>query len=393
MHILCDTKFSYDRESSLTKSNIMINQRSIKTIYNTKLSTLETAWGIETVSEDAKRIPTTGLGSTYKKETKTNGRFNTLQWYKDLSDKSWSTFVDFSKNRSKSTVTAQYACFQRNRDLNGNGKIDPYEIRWYLPATNQFIGLWIGQDALPSETRLLQDEIANITDGEKDKWGHIIEKDNTYEHHFISSNNVRFWTEEGVSTGSENSKSNEFNIRCARNLGYKYDDENEAVPSQSNDKEPQDYVITTMNGKGIVTNIDLSRVEPTALRSGGDKFSSLAFHKEHTSGSLNYPYVRFNIYNGNSGGVSFDADNVAKDPTKGLPKCPAGYRAPNQRELALLVGYSTTSLDGLGSCTYSDLKYKKSVFYTVQWKEEGKFNYLTLSSKSSSASRCVKDMD
>lgn len=388
MHILCDTKFSYDRESSLTKSNIMINQRSIKTIYNTKLSTLETAWGIETVSEDANRIPTTELGSTYKKETKTNGRFNTLQWYKGLSDKSWSTYVDFSKNRSKSTVTAQYACFQRNRDLNGNGKIDPYEIRWYLPATNQFIGLWIGQDALPSETRLLQDEIGNITDGSLDK-----RPDNTYEHHFISSNNVRFWTEEGVSTGSESSKKNEFNIRCARNLGYKYDNKNEVVPSQSNDKEPQDYVIKTMNASGIVTSIDLSRVDPTALRSGGDKFSSLVFHKEHTSGSLNYPYVKFSVYNGNSGGVSFNANDVAKDPTKGLPKCPDGYRVPNQRELALLVGYSTTSLGGLGSCTYSDLKYKDGKFYTVVWNSGGQFNYLTLSVSSSSASRCVKDID
>lgn len=52
VHILCNTQFSEDRESSLTTSAVMVSQRSIKTFYNEKAgSDLKTAWGLETVNE------------------------------------------------------------------------------------------------------------------------------------------------------------------------------------------------------------------------------------------------------------------------------------------------------------------------------------------------------
>ncbi|WP_459188619.1 fimbrial protein [Parabacteroides sp. APC149_11_2_Y6] len=386
MHILCDTKFSFDKQSSLTNSNIMISQRSIKTIYNKDANGLNTAWGIETVSEDG-RIPTNDVtpyqdkdwkwreSYKYRTETKTNGRYNTLMWYRDASSKAWDTYVDFKTNVNKKVVKAQYACFQRNRDLNGDGRITPNEIRWYLPATNQYVGLWIGQDALPSEARLLQKTVNKVT------------VTNCYENHFISSNNVRFWTEEGVSTGSEDASSNLFNVRCARNLGYKYDNKNETVPDESNYTymEPDDYVQKILSG-GIVTEIDLSRVAPVALRES--EFQSLTFHPEHTSGSLNHPYEKFSVSNIVVGGVN----NINKT----LPDCSkagAGFRVPNQRELALLVGYSTENLAGLGSCTYSELTYKAidKKLYTVHWNGSGMFNFLTLSESSSTKTRCVKD--
>lgn len=34
-------------------------------------------------------------------------------------------------------------CYDKNRDTNGNGKIDDAEVVWYLPAQNQLMGLWI----------------------------------------------------------------------------------------------------------------------------------------------------------------------------------------------------------------------------------------------------------
>ena len=47
VHILCNTQFSEDRESSLTTSAVMVSQRSIKTFYNEKAgSDLKTAWGV-----------------------------------------------------------------------------------------------------------------------------------------------------------------------------------------------------------------------------------------------------------------------------------------------------------------------------------------------------------
>lgn len=38
----------------------------------------------------------------------------------------------------------QYSCLTRNRDNNGNGIIDADEIRWYMPAIKQLVGLWMG---------------------------------------------------------------------------------------------------------------------------------------------------------------------------------------------------------------------------------------------------------
>ncbi|WP_298549941.1 fimbrial protein [uncultured Parabacteroides sp.] len=395
MHILCDTKYSLDEQSSLTKSNIMINQRSIKTIYNKELSesVLPTAWGIETKCEDGRMYPKRGdyveghwekgkwvdayYKWIYKTNTKTNGRYNTFQWLAEAGNLGWNNYVDYQTNTNKSTVTAEYACFQRNRDLNGNGKIDPYEVRWYLPATNQYIGLWIGQDALPSEARLLQNSVSSIKDGSNGT------KDNRLENHYLSSNGVRFWAEEGVSTGSE--KYYGFYVRCARNLGYAHNNEEESAPTSPTDGEVLDYVIPTRGFDKIVTSIDLSRVDPSALRK--EIYTSIDFHAEHSGGTLNYPHSSFVVSDLKNGTLSYN-----KDSGRGsLPSsCPEGYRIPNQRELALIAGYSNANIGNIGAVTYSDLTYKKDL-YTTRWSGDGKFNWLTLSGNSVSTVRCVKD--
>lgn len=41
------------------------------------------------------------------------------------------------------TIAAR-ACYDLNRDENGNGLIDGNELIWYLPASNQLIGIYVG---------------------------------------------------------------------------------------------------------------------------------------------------------------------------------------------------------------------------------------------------------
>jgi hypothetical protein len=41
------------------------------------------------------------------------------------------------------TLTALAYCANKNRDLNGNGALELEEIKWYLPALNQSIAIWI----------------------------------------------------------------------------------------------------------------------------------------------------------------------------------------------------------------------------------------------------------
>ena len=421
MHILCDTKYSLDEQSSLTESNIMINQRSIKTVFNKNSANLQTAWGIETVCEEAVpydnknnkvgQLPFTDLGAGETlSETRTNGRYNTFKLLDNTRDKSWTNYVNAPNNTYKKG-TAEYICMQRNRDLNGNGQIDDDEVRWYLPATNQYIGLWIGQDVLPSETRLLQATVSDIT------------ATNRYDYHLISSNGVRFWTEEGVSTGSNLLSDNAFYVRCARNLGMSVN-----RPANVTD-EPQDFVNVTIDREGHVSAVDLSNMAPDALRS--NVLPAIDFHGEHTSGTANRPYNYFKVDGNNIvADVYYNKNNprAAKLPNN---KCPAGYRIPNQRELALIAGYSTSKFEysvterndndryhspgsdwkwkqtgwadwighwertviknQLGSCTYTELEYKtgKDQLYTLVYNNG--INFLTLASNSGTIIRCVKD--
>lgn len=385
MHILCNTKFSSDEKSDLTTANIMISQRSIKTIYNKNTKGYETAWGVETVDE-TKGMPMK-VKTNYAARTGNNGRFTTYMMIKNalniidendvLLEKNWDKYIevtsDVKSNKLKNSYHyAEFACLQRNRDLNGNKTIDADEIRWYLPSTTQYTGLWLGKDALYPEARLFQKDPSVITITEKDGDGG--DNDNfASNNHFVSSNSVRFWAEEGAATGSNNGavvdmNRTKFNFRCARNLGatgkISYDEPTE------HDKV-DDYVIPKLNG-GYVTEIDLTRLDAFALRT--TKEQNIEDHKEHSGADFNRPYKKFKV-------------KEAKNN-----KCPAGYRIPNQRELALIAGYSTSGMSATRSCTKSDLTYKKGLYYIATF--DGKINKVTIFQEASTAiHRCVKDVD
>lgn len=368
MYILCDTKFSADKQSSLTKSSILIDQRSIKSIYNLDAADLKTAWGIESVSEEKDRVKYSG---GQRNETKTNGRYNTYLLWKsyvdiDFRENAWNMFIDFSVNENKEHTAAEYACLLRNRDLDGDGVIDADEVRWYLPATNQYVGLWIGRDALPADVRLFQANVKEVAYSGK--------------YHFVSSNGVRFWSEEGVSTESNNAFEQKYNIRCARNLGGFY----KGIP-YIND-EPEDYVKADLDGDNRTTKVYLDYLNPAALRD--TKKSAIIFHSEHSGGELNRPYKAFEVYP-NVSDVKIDyANKILQNE-----KCPAGYRVPNQRELALIAAYSTSSFGHrLGSCTYSELTYKGFI-YSLTPNRTPNFLSLDNNNKTTTKARCIKDVD
>ena len=49
-----------------------------------------------------------------------------------------------------------WSCLTRNRDNNGNHKIDPEEVRWYLASSQQLAGIWVGNESLSTSARLYQ---------------------------------------------------------------------------------------------------------------------------------------------------------------------------------------------------------------------------------------------
>ena len=77
------------------------------------------------------------------------------------------------------TSAARY-CHEKNRDLNGNGILEPSEIHWYMPSQKELLLMAIslprseyqfaGYDALMSSTELEERHMSHVTVGMKDSY-------------------------------------------------------------------------------------------------------------------------------------------------------------------------------------------------------------------------------
>lgn len=164
MIIAMSTETSDDGNSSYSKIHSYITQLAMQTFYNDELSSIN-AFGIETYNETP--FFSFGLPSNQNSLTDDDGRENQK---KLIEDNSWSTYINASGNgwtssvgtdHTKHKLTGAYekqaaysACMSRNRDLNGNGKIDENEIRWFLPSINEYIRMGIGANAISSAAQL-----------------------------------------------------------------------------------------------------------------------------------------------------------------------------------------------------------------------------------------------
>lgn len=121
---------------------------------------------------------------------------------------------------------AAYACLLRNRDENGDGKIEGDEIKWFLPALDQYTAVYVGMDALSNESKLYSPTVTSYTN-------------ETLRHYFTGTwaddGPYIIWAEEGLSTqifGSStddrypsSANSGDYltgkyrDYRCVRNLG------------------------------------------------------------------------------------------------------------------------------------------------------------------------------
>ncbi|RKU67961.1 DUF4906 domain-containing protein [Parabacteroides sp. AF17-3] len=386
MHILCDTEYSKDEESSLTKSNFLISQKSIKTFYNDNAST---GWGVESVNEcayaTAKKDNKTYLNgrlpvensNVLMSESKDNGRYNMFKNIGYKADASWWDYIVSTTNQLKkkeNVALLQQACLQRNRDLNGDGKIQHDEVRWYLPAINQMTGLFLGKDALPVDVQLLPNgETVTRTEGQ-DNSG------NYRDYHFTNSNNIQFWAEEGAATGSNRMNNGYWNYRCVRNLGINYNNHKEE-PTQTD--EVIKYVSKETATGGVL--LDLSNVNPKALRKTDDKGQELVIGDELSE--YNRPYMSFIVKDGLTNNV-ITSESIYANTV--VSPCPNGWRIPNMRELTLIrafSGYSSSSM--IFSNTKSSLSYKKELGIVYNLNTDGN---ITLSKDTKSAKvRCVKD--
>lgn len=210
MMITMDSKFSSDGNSSYSKLYSYISQLSMQTFYNAENGL--NGFGIETYNETPLYTWGRGAGSS-----PSDGRSNQLSLIgiDNYYPPSWSTFINYSYNgwtisnmSSHKLTNGAYAaqssyaaCMSRNRDLNSNGKIDENEVRWYLPALNEYIRMSIGTDAIAGAARLYT---GDKNDMRKDYYPtYYIDKGSLY---YTSSNDNQrvYWAVERGSYGTEN---------------------------------------------------------------------------------------------------------------------------------------------------------------------------------------------
>ncbi len=432
MHILCDTQFSADGDSSATGSVVTIRQQSIQSIFNTTDESLNTAWGGESVDETEGVLWfynrteshwqewTQYANIDYGNDSRTNGLYNTARLWELLDNagnylpKRWDDYLDFNRENDRKEIflkdddelaTVRYTCLMRNRDNNGNGVIDASEIRWYIASIQQLSALYIGDQGISAEAQLY-DRHNQYTSTDTDEHGSQL-----WRRHIISSTQwgngdlrnypTMLWAEEGLSTSAykqyANNKPGRYAVRCVRNLGMDPANEQEAVLELKNlDKIPDlSILFSTLqetNSQTSVYKFDLSRINPKSTRyytsrelEPDDEYSESArIYSSFETGELV-------SYNGTYQSLKEMID-------RGESPCPDGYRVPNIREASLMANYITAEVNpnwwagqySLVNTYYSFGALGKNYDSDVSWYCTA--NHITISKPSNIAIRCVRDI-
>lgn len=380
MHILCSTEVSNDKESRITGSVITIQQHAIQCVYNTDPSytALSTAWGSEYTDEyDGKmyywkEVPTTNYAIRFDDGTNpliseekrgndsdSNGLFNTCkEWGLSPAGNSktfndglrWSTFMDYEVDNDTPDLKDEYAylrysCMSRNRDNNGNGKIDRDEVRWYMASIRQLIGLYVGNGLLPRQTKIYNKSPEDKGSSDNLVWQQHVFSSTSDQDNRWSNNPNMVWSEEGISTSQIYPKTWKQDIwkgtvRCVRNLGYI---DGNSTETYDISMEPEDYITMERqeNGNIIFTNTHLNS---QALR----YYTSRELPFADQNSTENRLYKKFEVYKtvlpieGLSRYKFADYNNAINESIaqgNGNPYCPEGYRTPNQLEIALFRWY------------------------------------------------------
>ncbi|WP_455629136.1 hypothetical protein [Parabacteroides chinchillae] len=355
-------------DSEIISSIYLIRQHSIQTIYDLDELTRQNVngWGVEWSMEHG-AMEYSLNDNKGGKSSDTDGRKNMIDEVLDITlgdienqGPSWDTYVDFYNNSNQKTYAYAYAeCMNRNRDLNGDGKIQNDEIRWYLPAINQYVGMWIGAPALNPEVCLYT----------------LSSSAETY--HYVSNTQQGalrpriIWAEEGSSLGNlrhneENGVEGKWMYRCVRNIG------NKGVTGY------QDYVkfIGSATEGGT---FDISLLNKAALRQAISEKQSLGTHT-HVDEENEIAKNGFAV----SGRQTSECN----------PRL--SWRLPNQRETTLISAYIPDIVNNwdrtnnqFASCT--KYKWNTAQIYWFQIEGNGLYGNVTKGTPIKSSYRCVCD--
>lgn len=182
-------------------------------------------------------------------------------------------------------------CLSRNRDLNGDGKIDANELRWYLPAMGKYARIVLGRNSL--ETPLIDPTHFNPTSFRQRAENSMF--------HYVSSGGMILWAEEGLSvekkwvTGDKNSSA--WEVRCIRNLGVNL------TQVVGEDPIERAYTHNRTERTFKMTHYDQASVRQQAITGTGMPLHSII-------DPLNLPYKKFQYAANDCSSIGATTDDV-----------------------------------------------------------------------------------
>ena len=339
--ILANTELSNDENSSITSAVYVINQKSIKTIYNKDAEGLSRAWGLESIEEplvtDGRTSLTHGSATIYDyNQSSVYGRKNALYTQEQNSTLTWGNMIantGYLSNNYNQNIYA--ACMLRNRDLNGDGLVGADEIRWYVPTLFQYQQMYIGMYGIEDlDARLYYKEAV-----EENKW--------EYKHYISSNERQLMWAEEGLSnstykpngahTGSLNwsgTFTDNLRIRCVRDLGTKinatdkvknWNDAEHGFQDFYTKKDNNVIELTYLNRPSVRTNLENKEVTGHVTTFSSNNRPALRFQYATTNLDSNNT---FDYYDQNTA-----VDNGGNSACQNLGQ---GWRLPTLTELNLM---------------------------------------------------------
>lgn len=378
-----DFAVSSDNKSIYMVIKYAIKQKSIWTFYNPAMAETIDAFGVESVSEER---TTSQSDRTIPDEYRDDDNGFTAAKNYQTGQNFYDGSLDARPGEQNQYTTALKACMSRNRDSDGSGKIDNNEMKWYLATINQYKGLSVGVDVLPTSARLF-----NINDMHNFTYGKNYSE--VAEYHFYSAssgNNQIYWAEEvvstsTVSTGGWGGYGYARHVRCLRTL--------ESIAN--GEKDPDKFYII----EGNIVN--LTRVNPGALR----PYHNGGFPTHYETDEQNKLYNKFEIAS-----TRLPGDAISYELVKGTANtmltadddlCQqaenygGAWRVPNARELSLMIiATNLGNTDYWASTRFNGNRYGGGGGYRPFSNTRG-FAYdsrMTIEAPGTAYVRCVRDV-
>lgn len=379
-----DFAVSSDNKSIYMVIKYAIKQKSIWTFYNPAMAETVNAFGVESVSEEWISSSTdTTIPSANRND---NNGFTAAKGYQ-TGQYFYSGSIELKAGQQNQYTTVRKACMSRNRDADGNGTINGNEMRWYVATINQYMGLSVGMEVIPTSSRLFDiNDMHNFPEGENYQ--------DVAEYHYFSAssgNNQIYWAEEVVSTSSVagswyNNYGYARHVRCLRTL-----------ESHANGERDSDRFYD----ESVNNIVDVSKVNPGALR----PYHNGGFPTHYETDEQNKLYTRFEIAPQRlSTAVGYESvkGTATKMLTADDDLCQqaanygGAWRVPNARELSLMiiVGNLGTT-DYWASTRFNGNRYGGNGNGYRTFESTRGFAYderMTISAPTEAYVRCVRDV-